>query len=162
MLGKNINNRPRGFTLIELIIVVAIIGLLAAALFVAIDPAKRIGDANDAQRWSDITSILNAILTYTADSQTLPLAVQNMTIGMTYGTSGTMGCSAQPGGTALGNLLTSDFSDNLVPAYLATMPYDPTYSGATSSGYYIERKTGNRIMVGACEKYQTASMEVTR
>ena len=38
----------KGFTLIELIIVVAIIGLIAAAAFVAIDPAKRIGNANNA------------------------------------------------------------------------------------------------------------------
>ena len=41
----------KGFTLIELIIVVAIIALLAAATFVAVNPAKRIGEANDAQRW---------------------------------------------------------------------------------------------------------------
>ncbi|MDQ5970976.1 MAG: hypothetical protein QG603_753, partial [Patescibacteria group bacterium] len=40
----------KGFTLIELIIVIAVIALLAAATFVAINPAKRVGDANNSRR----------------------------------------------------------------------------------------------------------------
>ncbi|PLX26244.1 hypothetical protein C0580_00420, partial [Candidatus Parcubacteria bacterium] len=39
-----IHMKQKGFTLIELIIVIAIIALLAAATFVAVDPAKRIGE----------------------------------------------------------------------------------------------------------------------
>jgi prepilin-type N-terminal cleavage/methylation domain-containing protein len=58
-MRKNFN--IKGFTLIELIIVIAVIALLAAATFVAVDPAKRIGMARDAQRWSDITAIADAI-----------------------------------------------------------------------------------------------------
>ncbi len=38
-----------GFTLIELIIVIAIIALLAAGTFVAVNPAKRVGDSQNAQ-----------------------------------------------------------------------------------------------------------------
>ena len=46
-----------GFTLVELIIVIAIIAILAAAIFVAIDPARRLNEARNARRSSDITNV---------------------------------------------------------------------------------------------------------
>ena len=46
-----------GFTLIELLIVIAILGILAAAVLVAINPAKRTRQAQDAQRKNDIGSL---------------------------------------------------------------------------------------------------------
>lgn len=153
--------KQRGFTLIELIIVVAIIGLLAAALFVAIDPAKRIGDANDSTRWSNVTAILNAMLTYIADVQTIPTSISGMNVGQYYvvgsgNTDGsTVGCSEA------GELTTRSLYGNLVDKYIATMPMDPGYT--TSTNYYIMRSTNNRITVGACIKSQaTASIEVQR
>lgn len=151
-----------GFTLIELIIVVAIIGLLAAALFVAVDPAKRIGEAQDAQRWSDVTSILNAMLTYIADVQTIPSSISGMTqnvgymVGAGNTTSGTGVCSkAGENSMSIRGIYT-----NLVDSYIATIPMDPNYTSSTN--YYIKRSANNRLTVGACESYQTASIEVQR
>lgn len=159
----------KGFTLIELIIVVAIIGLLAAALFVAVDPAKRIGQARDAQRWSDITSMLNAILTYTVDNTTLPTDVSNLTAGQNYAidvdtssASGTYTCTAISA-TALTKAI---LKQSLVGAFLATIPVDPSLSPltATTSGYYINKASSGRIKIGACHEsaYATASIEVQR
>jgi prepilin-type N-terminal cleavage/methylation domain-containing protein len=61
----------RGFTLIELLIVIAIIGFLAAAVLVAVDPVKRIQDSRNAQRWSEVNGVLNAILKWQVDNRAL-------------------------------------------------------------------------------------------
>lgn len=47
----------KGFTLIELLVVIAILGILAAAVMVAVNPAKRTGQAQDAQRKNDIGAL---------------------------------------------------------------------------------------------------------
>lgn len=64
-------SRRDGFTFIELLIVIGIIGFLAAAILVAVDPVKRIQDARDARRYSDINAILNAILKKQVDDRVL-------------------------------------------------------------------------------------------
>jgi len=61
----------KGFTLIELLIVIGIIGFLAAAVLVAVDPVKRIQDARDSRRYSEVNAILNAILTKQVDDRAL-------------------------------------------------------------------------------------------
>lgn len=166
-MRKNFN--IKGFTLIELIIVIAVIALLAAATFVAVDPAKRIGMARDTQRWADVTAIADAVSTYIADNNgTFPTSTNGAAI---HGTFGIMPLGSVPltyslcqnttTNQTMGVLLT-----NVTPTYLPTMPIDPaglsTYT--TSTGYYFYRAASGRITVGACEEsdYATASIKVQR
>ncbi|OGH17947.1 MAG: hypothetical protein A3C22_01535 [Candidatus Levybacteria bacterium RIFCSPHIGHO2_02_FULL_37_10] len=60
----------KGFTLIELLVVIAIVGILAAAVLTAINPLKRIQQANDAGLKSDIGQIAQAMQTYYTSSST--------------------------------------------------------------------------------------------
>ena len=53
-----------GFTLIELLIDIAILGILEAAVLVAVNPAKRQNQAKDANIKSDVGSIATALQAY--------------------------------------------------------------------------------------------------
>ncbi|OGI64956.1 hypothetical protein A3A95_02275 [Candidatus Nomurabacteria bacterium RIFCSPLOWO2_01_FULL_39_18] len=53
--------KNKGFTLIEILVVIAIIAILAAIVLVAINPAKRFQDARNTQRRANVESILSAV-----------------------------------------------------------------------------------------------------
>jgi prepilin-type N-terminal cleavage/methylation domain-containing protein len=48
------NNRQSGFTLIELLVVIFIIAIVAASALYALNPARRIGESNDARRKTEM------------------------------------------------------------------------------------------------------------
>ena len=163
---KNKRKSGLGFTLLELIIVITIIALLAAATFVAVDPAKRIGQANNAQRWSDVTAILNAILTYVVDnSGTYPGSGWTNNQLYVLGTT-SEGCDVTSLCTATNTAQASclNLASDLIPTFLATIPQDPLLNGnsASHTDYYIYQTTGGRVTVGACERYNNEKIEVSR
>lgn len=68
-----------GFTLIELLIVIAVLGVLAAGVLVAINPIKKINQANDAKIKSNIGQLARAIQSYsTLNNGTYPASLDGI------------------------------------------------------------------------------------
>jgi prepilin-type N-terminal cleavage/methylation domain-containing protein len=63
----------RGFTLVELIIVVAIIGIMAGGIMVFLDPSAQIQKSRDARRKSDLSEIQKALEVYYQDNNGYPI-----------------------------------------------------------------------------------------
>jgi type II secretion system protein G len=63
-------NKKRAFTLIEMLIVIVIIGILAAALIPRLSSAR--GRANDVARKADLAQVAAAIVAYQIDHGKLP------------------------------------------------------------------------------------------
>jgi prepilin-type N-terminal cleavage/methylation domain-containing protein len=59
-------NRADGFTLIEVLLTVTIIGILSTVVLIAIDPAERVQAAYDSQRRADLAQMRDALETYAA------------------------------------------------------------------------------------------------
>ena len=77
-------NRPnKGFTLMELLIVIGVLGILAAGLLAAIDPFEQLKKARDTNNRSATIEMLSALTRYYANhgafpwNMTTPLAVCN-------------------------------------------------------------------------------------
>jgi len=132
----------KGFTLIEILVVVALIAILTAITFIAINPAKNFADTRNAQRSSDVVQILNAMTQYTteqghdtgdfADNITIPTCDTVAPIGPT--TCAT--CVVLEG--------------LLVDEYIVGIPTDPLDTNpADGYGYTVCQTSGGRLQIDA-------------
>jgi type IV pilus assembly protein PilA len=142
----------RGFTLIELLLVIGIIAILASIVIVAINPTKQLGDARDAQRRSDVNTILNAVYQYSIDHNgTLPGNIPSTTALYICNSGLNVSCT---NGVNL-NALTG--------SYLVKVPHDPQASATgTGTRYSIIKDSNDRITVAAPDYEGTTAISVTR
>lgn len=69
------NSVRKGFTLIELLVVMAVLAVVAAGVVVAINPGKRIRQANDSKIQNDVGQVATALQAYYTDAQSFPTAL---------------------------------------------------------------------------------------
>ncbi len=151
--------RQSGFTLIELLIVIFVIAIVAAAALYALNPARRIGESNDARRKSDLVSVGKAIELYTADRGSAPtdLANAGIAVGSKYvlcSTPGSLSC----GGQTLPCRVVDD--TDFLGVYLPALPIDPAKSSTADTGYYVTRANNNTLSLGACTSYGDSGVTI--
>jgi prepilin-type N-terminal cleavage/methylation domain-containing protein len=142
MKSKNISTLPRkGFTLIELVVVIGILAVLLTIVLVAINPARQFKQANDTKRRSDVNAILNAVSQYSAEHKgDLPAGI-----------GATAANIANPG---------VNICSLIVPDFISALPVDPIAESAvdqvagciattTYDTEYQISATGGRVTVSA-------------
>ncbi len=139
-----------GFTLLEILLVVAAIGILAGIVIIAVNPSKQLGETRNAQRKADVNTILNGVYQYTIDnSGVLPASIT---------TTSTEICAT--GGVCTG-LVDLSVLTNL-EKYLVAIPNEPQKTNANGAGYMIKKSANGRITVDAQFEEQSAVITITR
>lgn len=155
--------QTRGFTLVELLVVIGIIVILFAVVLVAIDPAKRLAQARDAVRRQDVRDLVEAMQQYVVDNDGDVSGLGIDAVEATYQQIGTAasgcdaGCGAQ---TTLAACV--DLSAALVDEYVSEVPVDPLTGTEAISDYYVNISDNGRIEVGACDPEEAADISVKR
>jgi prepilin-type N-terminal cleavage/methylation domain-containing protein len=164
----NLNSKYRGFTLVELLIVIAILAILAAVAFTALDPLTRFQDARDSSRWTDATALIGAVKLDQVDNGGSYIGtVSALTAGTEYQISDAVtvtGCNTTcPLVAAVDDCV--DMSGIVTEGYLGALPVSPNGAGtwdSTHTGYYLIRNANNSVTVGSCEAENTTAITVTR
>ena len=138
----------RGFTLVELLVVLGIIVVLASIVIVAINPTKQLGDARNTQRQADLNTILNAVYQYAIRNGALPAAIS--TTAKTICNTGASSCN---NGVDLTVLTASGL-------YVVQLPADPQATG-TGTNYAIVKNAAGRIKVTALGTEPAGSAPIT-
>ena len=162
LVKKSKLNAQKGFTLLEILLVVAAIAILAGIVIVALNPAKQLGDTRNSQRSVDVNTIINAVYQYSIDNNgNFPSGIDSI-VGSSQ-VLGTSGSGLDSTCTATTTLAAGiDMSGDLVPVYIVGIVADPTTGTDENTDYYINKLGNGRLTVGACDPEQEATIEVTR
>lgn len=155
--------KSKGFTLLELIIVMSIIGILATTVFAAVNPGRQLAKARDTQRKTDLVAILSTVYQYASEhSGELPdtdgdPATNNFPTTETC--IGTDASCFDLGGAG-------ETGEEIVPVYLYTLPKDPKVvaTGVPGTdadiGYTIYVDTNGHIHASAVGETETPITQV--
>lgn len=147
--------KQKGFTLIEILIGIALLAILLALVVAAINPARRFQDARNTQRFSDVTAIMDSInLNMLANNgvftcaSPLPSSTTNM---------------ASTGGYNICPCV-------VTPGYIASMPVDPSSGsgggqltcGTYDTQYEVVQSTSTLVITVSAPDAEDETISISR
>ncbi len=154
--------KNKGFTLVEILIVVAIIGILASIILVGLNSFRSSG--RDARRIADVHQVQNALELYFTKNGSYPAAASwaaltstiigagigvntlpnDPTVGRSYGYCNPVGDQSR---YALGAYLEDNGNPSLLYAVGTTFPCDPTVTSLSNPACSVSGAVTNKYCV---------------
>lgn len=146
----------KGFTLIEILIVIAIIAILAAGVILALNPGRQFAKTNDAKRSAHLNQIMSAIF-------------QNITENQGKFKCNGTDFSIPTSSTIISSSTAANIAPCLVPTYIKEMPVDPstgiwinTSSYNTQYSIFRDATTGRITLSATSEVNPTSTIQITQ
>lgn len=157
---KGLHAGRQGFTLIEILLVVAILSILLVVVFAALNPATRLAETRNARRWNDVNQILTALHECVIDNNgSLTVCGLSSTLALSQiGTCLSGGATLCTGAAAA--CLDLDADVDLNP-YLASFPLDPSQGSAATTAYAVQ-VTSSIITISSCQDELSEVIQVSR
>lgn len=142
--------KEKGFTIIEVVLVLAIAGLIFLMVFIALPALQR--SQRDTQRRTDISRVLTQITSYTNNNRgSIPTGMTTLVSGKSFVQNYLGGATANTAGT--------DYQDPTTGTYVFVDGVAPTQG---QMAYYIKAKCGvdGATVVGTARQFaMTISLE---
>jgi len=131
----------KGFTLLELLIVIGILAILSTTMLLVINPAEMLRKARDSQRISDLNTLKTAISFYLLNVSSPSIGV----VGQTYSDVGGVTCfgTSSPAASSTYLSITGNgwipinFSALTGGSPISALPRDPNPTASTGNHYYV-------------------------
>jgi len=153
--------KNKGFTLVELLIVVGIIAILVVVIFVSLNPLQLFAESRNAQRWVKVSELLTAIHMYTIEQLGIVPNQTDWQDGVYYvlgtGNNCANTCGSVPVSTTCLNL-----TELIKSKRVNSLPTDPLSGDLKNTGFYVYREDGTIISVGSCRAELNKKIELTR
>lgn len=145
----------KGFTLLEMLIVLTIIAILATVVFVSLDPMTQFAEGRNARRWSDVNNISTAMYRYVISKKAFPIGLDDKIRQLGTANSG---CNITCVGAENSCL---DLSSQLKP-FLDSLPIDPKNGSSEKTFYSVSKNSDNVISVKSCNAENNTIIQVVR
>jgi len=144
----------KGFTLVEILIIIGIMAILATAIILTVNPPRQFAQTRNTQRWSNVNTIIDAIYRNINDNGKFICPAGELPKTVTPIKGGTNGY---------------DLCRCLVSTYIGSIPFDPLLGTAHyntcddyDSGYTIAQSDSNRITINAAAAELDANISVSK
>jgi prepilin-type N-terminal cleavage/methylation domain-containing protein len=130
-------NTKKGFTLLELLIVIGILAILSTTIVLVINPAELLKKARDSRRIFDLNTVKTAIAYYLTEEGDPSIGTSDNSYSHVSGVE----CATTENSTSSQAIdgtgwIPVAFSDLAGGAHISNLPIDPNASTASTGNYY--------------------------